>query len=265
MVNVADGTLLNFEAATSHSITIRATSADGSFTTENFTISLTDVDEFDVTPVTDSNPAANSLAENSANGSLVGITASASDSDGTTNTITYSLDNNAGGRFAINASTGVVSVADGTLLNFEAATSHSITIRATSADGSFTTENFTINLTDVDEFDVTPVSDSNPAQQPRRELRQRQPGWDHRLRQRLRRHHQHDHLLAGQQRRRTFCDQRQHRCGQRSRWNAAQLRSSHLAQHHHPATSTDGSFTTENFTISLTDVDEFDVTPRQRQ
>ncbi len=163
MVSVADGTLLNFEAATSHSIIIRATSSDGSFTTENFTISLTDVDEFDVTPVTDSNPAANSLAENSANGSLVGITASASDADGTTNTITYSLDNSAGGRFAINSSTGVVSVADGSLLNFEAATSHSITIRATSADGSFTTENFTINLTDVDEFDVTPVSDSNPA------------------------------------------------------------------------------------------------------
>ncbi len=155
VVTVADGTLLNFEAATSHSIIIRATSADGSFTTENFTINLTDVDEFDVTPVTDSNPAANSLAENSANGSLVGITASASDADGTTNTITYSLDNSAGGRFAINASTGVVSVADGSLLNFEAATSHSITHPATSADGSFTTENFTINLTDVDEFDVT--------------------------------------------------------------------------------------------------------------
>ncbi len=121
MVSVADGSLLNFEAATSHSITIPGNECRWQLHTENFTINLTDVDEFDVTPVSDSNPAANSLAENSANGSLVGITASASDFDGTTNTITYSLDNNAGGRFAINSSTGVVSVADGSLLNFEAA------------------------------------------------------------------------------------------------------------------------------------------------
>ena len=36
-------------------------------------------------------------------------------------TVTYSLTDDAGGRFAINASTGVVTVADGSLLNFESA------------------------------------------------------------------------------------------------------------------------------------------------
>ncbi|MFN9342801.1 MAG: cadherin repeat domain-containing protein, partial [Planctomycetota bacterium] len=163
VVTVADSSLLNYEAATSHSITVRATSADSSWSTQTFTINLTDVDEFDVGAVTDSNAAANSLAENSANGTSVGITASASDADATTNTITYTLDDAAGGRFAINSSTGVVTVADSSLLNYEAATSHSITVRATSADGSWSTQTFTINLTDVDEFDVGAVTDSNAA------------------------------------------------------------------------------------------------------
>ncbi|MFN6205762.1 MAG: cadherin repeat domain-containing protein, partial [Planctomycetota bacterium] len=101
--------------------------------------------------------------ENTANGTAVGITASASDADATTNTITYTLDNNAVGRFAINSSTGVVTVANSSLLNYEVATSHSITVRATSADGSWSTQSFTISLTDVDEFDVGPVTDTNAA------------------------------------------------------------------------------------------------------
>ncbi len=89
------------------------------------------MDEFDTTAITDTNAAANSVAENAANGTVVGITAFANDADATTNTITYTLDDNAGGRFAIDASTGVVTVLDGSLLNFEAATLHIVTVRAT--------------------------------------------------------------------------------------------------------------------------------------
>ncbi|MFN9962426.1 MAG: beta strand repeat-containing protein, partial [Planctomycetota bacterium] len=163
VVTVANSSLLNYEAATSHSITVRATSADGSWSTQTYTISLTDVDEFDVGAVTDTETAANSVVENSANGTTVGITASASDADATTKTITYTLDNSAGGRFAINSSTGVVTVANSSLLDREAAASHSITVRATSADGSWSTQSFTINLTDVDEFDVGAVTDGNAA------------------------------------------------------------------------------------------------------
>jgi predicted cupin superfamily sugar epimerase len=163
VVTVANSSLLDFESATSHTITVRATSSDGSFSTTNYTISLTDVDEFDVGAISDTNAAANSLAENSANGTAVGITASASDADATNNTITYSLDDSAGGRFAINSSTGVVTVANSSLLNFESTTSHGITVRATSSDGSISTANYTISLSDVDEFDVTVPTDFNPA------------------------------------------------------------------------------------------------------
>jgi len=161
VVTVADGTQLNRESDASHDITVRATSADGSSSTETFTITVNDVDEFDVGAVTDSNATANSVDENAANGTVVNITASASDADATTNTITYSLDDDANGRFTIDGSTGVVTVADGTQLNRESDASHDITVRATSADGSSSTETFTITVNDVDEFDVGGVTDSN--------------------------------------------------------------------------------------------------------
>ncbi len=162
-ITVANGTLLNREANASHLISIRVTDASGASLDKDFTIAINDVDEFDVTAISDTNAATNSVAENAANGSLVGITASASDADSTTNTVTYSLDNNAGGRFAIDATTGVVTVADGTLLNYEAATSHGIVVRATSADGSFSVQNYTIQITDVNESAISAISDADNA------------------------------------------------------------------------------------------------------
>ncbi len=144
-------------------ITVQATSSDGSTATQVFNVAINDLDEFDVTAITDTNATANSVAENAVNGTLVGITASASDADATTNTVTYSLDNNAGGRFAIDAATGVVTVADGTLLNYEAATSHGIVVRATSADGSFSVQNYTIQVTDVNESAISAIADADNA------------------------------------------------------------------------------------------------------
>ncbi len=159
MVTVANSSLLNYESATSHSITVRANSVDGSSSTQTFTITLTDVNEFSTSAVTDSNATANSVAENSTIGTLVGITATASDADGTTNTITYSLDNSAGGLFAIDANSGVVTVAGA--INREVAASYNIIVRATSSDTSFSTQSFTIAITDVNEFSVGSVSDTN--------------------------------------------------------------------------------------------------------
>jgi hypothetical protein len=68
--------------------------------------------------LSDANAAANTVAENAANGTVVGITALGTDADQGT-TVTYSLSNDAGGRFAINAATGVITVANGTLLDAE--------------------------------------------------------------------------------------------------------------------------------------------------
>jgi hypothetical protein len=102
--------------------------------------------------VTDSDSAANSVAENATVGTTVGITASATDPD-ESDSITYTLTNSANGLFAINATTGVVTVS-GTL-DFETATKHTITVKATSTDGSSSTADMTVTVTDV--ADIVPV------------------------------------------------------------------------------------------------------------
>ena len=89
------------------------------------------------------------VAENAANGTWVADALGFRDLDGLSGT--YSLVNDAGGRFAIDASTGTITVADGSLLNYEAATSHTVTVRVTDAGGATYDETVTINLTNVNE------------------------------------------------------------------------------------------------------------------
>ena len=78
-------------------------------------------------------------------------TASTTDPDAG-DTHTYQLTDTAGGRFAINSATGEITVADKEdLLNYESASSHSITVQTTDAGGLTHDQTFTITLTDVNE------------------------------------------------------------------------------------------------------------------
>ncbi|MDY0874496.1 cadherin domain-containing protein [Dongia rigui] len=153
VVTVANGALLNYEAAGSHSITVIATDSGGLTHSETFNIAVTDVNEAPAS-LSDSNPAANSVAENSVTGTVVGITALASDPDAG-DSVTYSLSNSAGGRFQIDANTGVVTVANGALLNYEAATSYNITIVATDTGGLTRSQTVAVGVTNVNEAPVS--------------------------------------------------------------------------------------------------------------
>jgi len=144
-ITVANSALLNYESATSHSVTVRVTDGGGLTYDETFTINLTNVNE----APTDLILSVNSVAENATIGTVVG-TITGTDSD-VSDTKTYSLTDTAGGRFAINASTGMITVADGSLLNYEGATSHAVTVRVTDSSGLTYDETFTINLTNVNE------------------------------------------------------------------------------------------------------------------
>ena len=103
-----------------------------------------------VSAITDANTTQNLVSENATNGTEVGITALATDAD-TTDTVTYTLSDDADGRFSIDPTTGVVTVADDTKLDYEDATSHDITVVATSTDGSTSEATMTINVGDVNE------------------------------------------------------------------------------------------------------------------
>lgn len=128
-------------------------------TTQTIFVTVTDVNEFSVGPISDTNAAVDYILENSAIGTTAGIVAFANDPDGT-DTVGYSLDDNAGGLFAIDATTGVVTVA-GAIDRETVGASLDIVIRATSTDNSFTTRIFTIAIGDVDEFDVTTPTDAD--------------------------------------------------------------------------------------------------------
>jgi len=156
---------LDYETATEHTITVVATSADGSTSDKDFTIAVQNSDSNNggdtdnaVGAITDTDSTDNQVSENAAIGDTVGIDANAIDADG--DTVSYSLSNDAGGLFAIDPSTGVVTVNGN--LDYETATEHTITVVATSADGSTSDKDFTIAVSDVnDEAPVTSDSTIN--------------------------------------------------------------------------------------------------------
>ncbi|MRT95015.1 cadherin repeat domain-containing protein, partial [Ancylomarina sp. 16SWW S1-10-2] len=133
---------------TAPTIEITATSSDGTSSTATFTINLTDdTSESGISAVVDADSDANTISEGAANGTEVQITGLATDADAT-DTVTYSLSDDYNGAFTIDATTGVVTVADNTQLDYESDTAPTIEITATSSDGTSSTATFTINLTD---------------------------------------------------------------------------------------------------------------------
>ena len=142
------------------SITVKASSADGSSEVYTFHIAIGDVDEFDVSLPTDSDTAADEVSENSAIGASVGITAQAFDQDATNNAISYSLIDDSDGLFQIDATTGVVTTA--AQINREShGPSRTITVQVASADGSTQVQTFQIAVNDVNEFTISLPTDSD--------------------------------------------------------------------------------------------------------
>ncbi|MEM1050284.1 MAG: FG-GAP-like repeat-containing protein [Pseudomonadota bacterium] len=156
VVRVASGASFDAETEGSIDIVVTATSDDGSTSQETFTISVSDIDEFDVGAVTDNDSNANTIAENATVGATVGVTALAADAD-ITDDVSYSVDDN---RFTVDAN-GVVRVASGASFDAETEGSIDIVVTATSDDGSTSQETFTISVSDIDEFDVGSVTDND--------------------------------------------------------------------------------------------------------
>ncbi len=139
---VADSALLDYEAGTSFDVTVHVADAHGLGYDKSFTIAVTDVNE-PIGAIADANGATDTVLENATAGATVGVTASATDPDSTDHPVVYSLDSNGGGRFSVDSATGVVHTTKA--IDREAdGSSFTITVRATSPDTSFSTQDFTI-------------------------------------------------------------------------------------------------------------------------
>jgi Ca2+-binding RTX toxin-like protein len=96
---------------------------------------------------------AGTVAENAANGTIVG-SVTGIDPDG--DALSFTLLDAAGGRFALTAA-GVLSVANGALLNYEAAAAHTISVRATDRFGAIRDQVLSVAVTNVNEAPATPT------------------------------------------------------------------------------------------------------------
>lgn len=139
---------LDAEKQMRHNVVVVATDSKGLQTEATLAVDVRDLSEINVTDLKDVNQAANAVAEGSAAGTRIGVTAQATDD--VTARLTYSLDDNAGGRFAINATTGEITTGN-TRVDFETAAAHDIVVRVTSSDGSSQTMKLTVGVSDVAE------------------------------------------------------------------------------------------------------------------
>ena len=137
-------------------MTVRVTDSAGNTYDEVMSLDLTDVNE----APTDLTLSADTTIENPVNGAVVG-TATPTDPD-SGETFSYSLTNDAGGRFMINGETGEVMILDGSLFDIGDASSHDITIQVTDSGGLTYDEVLTINVTNAtgnDDIEGTAGSD----------------------------------------------------------------------------------------------------------
>ncbi|MEZ6078116.1 MAG: LamG-like jellyroll fold domain-containing protein [Pirellulaceae bacterium] len=122
-------------------VTIRSTDSVGNYYDEVFVINPTPTNY----GPTDLALPNNSVAENSTNGTVVG-TVVVSDPNVAIR-IRFAHRDNTGRRFAIHATTGQITVLDGTKLDFELNPSHNVTVQVTDSGKQFYSETATINLT----------------------------------------------------------------------------------------------------------------------
>jgi Ca2+-binding RTX toxin-like protein len=142
IVSASGAVALDYETAQSHAIVIEVSDGEGSIQ-HVFDVAISNAPP---SGIADVDATANSVAEDAPVGALVGITAASADPGG--GAVTYSLANDAGGRFAIEPVTGIVTVAG--VLDYETASSHAIVVSA--SDGSAATlQGFTIAIADVAE------------------------------------------------------------------------------------------------------------------
>jgi Ca2+-binding RTX toxin-like protein len=132
---------------TEPTIIVNVTSIDliGNSITKALTIEVRDLNEAPSAPV-DDDPAENFVLKTAAIGTAVGITGLSTDPDAG-DSVTYSLSDNAGGLFAVDPTTGLVTVAGA--LDNDMASAHMITLRATDKSGQFGETDLLIQVGDA--------------------------------------------------------------------------------------------------------------------
>lgn len=138
---------------------ITVTDADGNSVRQNVDVKVVSVND---APTDIFAPGVLEIDEGSATGLSLGVF-TREDVDGAGDTPSYQLLDSAGDRFAITAD-GRLTVLNGAALDYEAQTSHTITVRVTDQAGAYFDKQFTVNVRNVNEvpYVVTPPATTVP-------------------------------------------------------------------------------------------------------
>lgn len=152
---LTDGTL-DFESISVYSFTLRATDSVGNFIDQVVTVNVSDLNE--VPLIVNQSFDVN---ENSANGTVVGTAAATDPDSGANGTLNFAITGGTGATaFAINATTGEITVADANQLDFETTTTFTLQVQATDGGSPAlsATATITLNLLNVNEAptDIAP-------------------------------------------------------------------------------------------------------------
>jgi SdrD B-like domain/Subtilase family/CARDB/FG-GAP-like repeat/Cadherin domain/RTX calcium-binding nonapeptide repeat (4 copies) len=144
-LTVASGKLLDYETNTGHTIRVKSTDSSGLTYERDLSIAITSNNDnnapFDISL------SSGSIAENSANGTVIGTLTSADPN--LNDTHTYTLVNDAGGRFAIDNNR--LTVASGNLLDYETNTQHTIRVKSTDSGGLAYERDLNITITNIND------------------------------------------------------------------------------------------------------------------
>ena len=141
------GQSLDFETEPTVSIDVTASDPANLSVTKSFLLSVNDIND-----APDVAAQAFSVDENQSAGATVG-TVLASDSDIPPDTLSYTLTNDAGGRFSINSSSGVVSTTQSLDFEGDAASSYGLTVEV--SDGTdVSSASLTVDVNDINDAPV---------------------------------------------------------------------------------------------------------------
>ncbi|MCU7869878.1 MAG: tandem-95 repeat protein [Candidatus Thiodiazotropha sp. (ex Lucinoma borealis)] len=130
-----------------YQVQVVVSDGNGGMDRQSFTIEVTDVDEFDVGLLMDMEDDPDIISLSTEVDNAVGIVAYAEDLDITNNRVTYTLDEDANGLFAIDPSSGVVTLTS--ITKPQDFSQFDITVRATSDDGSYSLKSFSVAISRV--------------------------------------------------------------------------------------------------------------------
>ncbi|MEZ6061185.1 MAG: DUF4347 domain-containing protein [Planctomycetaceae bacterium] len=155
-LTVLDNANLDFETTTSYTLSVSV--SDGTHTSAAGTVSITVTPANDNVPVVDPSQSF-SISEAAINGTSLG-TVTASDNDAGTTFSNWTItDGNSDGIFAINSSTGELTVLNNANLDFETTTAYTLSVTVSDGTHTSTVETVNVTVTNANE-DPVAVNDS---------------------------------------------------------------------------------------------------------